>query len=75
MEIFTMSRYKHFEIMLTNGQSYNVDLCADRRNLTIGLLYLESSSLTKGYDPVHIPSLHPWYISRQNRSLRGGGAN
>jgi len=23
-----------------------------------------SSSLTKGYDPVHIPSLHPWYISR-----------
>jgi len=25
-----------------------------------------SSSLTKGYDPVHIPSLHPWYISQQN---------
>jgi len=21
--------------------------------------------LTKGYDPVHIPSLHPWYISWQ----------
>jgi len=25
----------------------------------------QASSLTKGYDPVHIPSLHPWYISRQ----------
>jgi len=27
-------------------------------------LCADSSSLTKDYDPVHIPSLHPWYISK-----------
>jgi len=42
------------------------------------ILYLFSklpSSLTKGYDPVHIPSLHRWYISRQNLSRRGAPSN
>jgi len=29
---------------------------------------LSPSSLTKGNDPVHIHSLHPWYISWQIRS-------
>jgi len=27
------------------------------------------SSLTKVFNPVHIPSLHPWYFSRQAKQF------
>jgi len=84
LQINTIFQYFVLCLYCETSTMWILSLLYHRRYNTNSQLYLNflrtlalllPSSLIKGYDPVHIPSLHPWYISWQIWSPRGVPSN